>query len=134
MSVDGSRWLGLCDQVAEHSALRVGTLSHRHLVARQQAAPWNTARAAAKSTVKRMQVPPGFRVELVAADLSGQPFTAPTTPYTPQSVAVLRLQLRCLSKVMTFAQLDIDSHVLEAFDDEDCAFAEEIGIIVEEIF
>ena len=32
------------------------------------------------------------------------------------------------------AQLDIDSHVLEAFDDEDRAFAEEIGIIVEEIF
>ncbi len=48
-------------------------------------------------------------IEIDAADLAGQPFTAPPAPYAPQSQAVLRLQLSCFAEEMTFAQLSIDS-------------------------
>lgn len=48
-------------------------------------------------------------VELSSASLTGRPFTAPSTGYTSQSLAVLRLELACYSKDMTFSQLAIDS-------------------------
>ncbi|NQU23388.1 MAG: type VI secretion system baseplate subunit TssF [Candidatus Nealsonbacteria bacterium] len=48
-------------------------------------------------------------IELAAAGLSVRPFTAPNVPYASQSVAALRLELRCFSKEMTFAQLDVNS-------------------------
>lgn len=47
-------------------------------------------------------------IELASARLSGRPFAAPQTPYLPKSVAVLRLQLRCLSKEITFAKLPLN--------------------------
>ena len=48
-------------------------------------------------------------VELAAAGLSIRPFTTPNVPCASQSVAVLRLELCCFSKEMTFAQLDVNS-------------------------
>src|SRR5262245_45358615 len=48
-------------------------------------------------------------IELVSAILSGRPFTAPVTPYSSQATAVLRLELACMSKDLTFAQLTLDS-------------------------
>jgi len=48
-------------------------------------------------------------VELVSAGLFSRPFTAPATPHTGDSVAVLRLELQCLAKELTFAKLDLAS-------------------------
>ncbi len=48
-------------------------------------------------------------VELMSADLTARPFSAPVTSHTPRSLAVLRLQLRCLSSEMTFSQLEMKS-------------------------
>lgn len=47
-------------------------------------------------------------VTLRAADLRARPFAAPVTPFSPQAVAVLRLELGCMSKDVTFAKLDLD--------------------------
>ena len=48
-------------------------------------------------------------IELTAAGLTGHPFTAPSTPHASKTMAVLRLELSCFSKEMTFAQLEMDS-------------------------
>lgn len=48
-------------------------------------------------------------IRLAEAELAGQPFTAPPTPYSSRAVAVLRLELKCLDPKMAFAQLPIDS-------------------------
>jgi type VI secretion system protein ImpG len=48
-------------------------------------------------------------VEVGAATLAGRPLTAPTTPFSPRAQAVLRLELRCLSKDMTFPQMSLES-------------------------
>jgi len=48
-------------------------------------------------------------IVLDAAELTGRPFTAPTTRYSPDSMAVLRLELRCFGKEMTFSQLEMES-------------------------
>jgi len=50
-----------------------------------------------------------WQIELAAAQVAGQPFAAPSTPYTPGAVAVLRLQLNCFAKEMRFGQLSIDT-------------------------
>jgi len=46
-----------------------------------------------------------FPVELKLAELRGQPFTAPSVRFAGDSLAVLRLQLKCFSDKVTFAQL-----------------------------
>ncbi len=48
-------------------------------------------------------------IELVSAEIQGRPFTAPQTAYTPEAAAVLRLELVCFAKEMTFGNLAIDS-------------------------
>jgi type VI secretion system protein ImpG len=48
-------------------------------------------------------------VELASAALTGRPFAAPPTVFTSKAHAVLRLQLNCLAKEMTFAQLSLDT-------------------------
>jgi type VI secretion system protein ImpG len=48
-------------------------------------------------------------IELTAASLTGRPLTAPATRHTALSSAVLRLQLQCYGKEMTFSKLSIDS-------------------------
>jgi type VI secretion system protein ImpG len=47
-------------------------------------------------------------VELTAAELTGPPFTAPSVPYMSKTTAVLRLQLRCFAKELTFGKLAVD--------------------------
>jgi len=46
-------------------------------------------------------------IELTSAEIASRPFTAPETGCSPQSLAVLRLQLRCFDKAMTFSQLKV---------------------------
>jgi type VI secretion system protein ImpG len=48
-------------------------------------------------------------VELTAASLTGRPFAAPRTRYSTNAVAVLRIQLQCFGKEMTFTQLGMES-------------------------
>jgi len=48
-------------------------------------------------------------IALTSAGLAGRPFSAPATPFTAESVAVLRLELTCYAQDMTFAQLATDS-------------------------
>jgi len=48
-------------------------------------------------------------VELAAAGLTSRPFVAPATSHTADSVAVLRLELQCTAKELTFAQLAVPS-------------------------
>jgi len=48
-------------------------------------------------------------IEVVAANLLSRPFAAPAVPRTAEAVAVLRIELRCFSKEMTFAQLALPS-------------------------
>lgn len=48
-------------------------------------------------------------IELLSASLVSRPFTAPATPSTAEAVAVLRLELQCLGKEITFGQLDLSS-------------------------
>ena len=48
-------------------------------------------------------------VELTAASLTGRPFAAPRTAYSSNAVAVLRIQLQCFGKEMTFAQMGMES-------------------------
>ncbi len=44
-------------------------------------------------------------VEVVSATLAGRPFSAPPVPQAAEAVAVLRVQLKCYAKEVTFAQL-----------------------------
>jgi type VI secretion system protein ImpG len=48
-------------------------------------------------------------IEVVSATLTGRPFTAPPVPGVGDAAAVLRLELRCVSKSMRFAQLVMQS-------------------------
>ena len=48
-------------------------------------------------------------IEVTGATLTGRPLTAPTTRHNPEAFGVLRLQLRCLSKNVTFSQLSMSS-------------------------
>ena len=48
-------------------------------------------------------------VELTAATLTGRPLAAPRTAHSAEAVAVLRLQLRCFAKEMTFQRLPLES-------------------------
>jgi type VI secretion system protein ImpG len=48
-------------------------------------------------------------IEVVGASLMSRPFAAPATSHTADSVAVLRLELQCLTKELTFAQLAMPS-------------------------
>ncbi len=48
-------------------------------------------------------------IELTAAQLQGQPFSAPKIDLPAEPDAVLRLQLQCYSKDVTFSQLKADS-------------------------
>ena len=48
-------------------------------------------------------------IELTAASLTGRPLAAPATRHTSSAAAVLRLQLQCYGKEMTFAKLSLDS-------------------------
>jgi type VI secretion system protein ImpG len=48
-------------------------------------------------------------IEIVGASVISRPFTAPPTPYTADAVAVLRLELECRAKELTFAQLAMPS-------------------------
>jgi len=48
-------------------------------------------------------------LELTSASLKGQPFTAPSTRLTPNSLAVVRLELKCFSDKVTFEQVPLGS-------------------------
>ncbi len=48
-------------------------------------------------------------VEMRGASLASAPFVAPATPFNSKSAAVVRLSQRCLSKDVTFAQLEMPS-------------------------
>jgi len=48
-------------------------------------------------------------IELASASLTSRPFAAPATPHTADSVAVLRLELQCTAKELTFSQLAVPS-------------------------
>lgn len=48
-------------------------------------------------------------IELVSASLSSRPFTAPGGPVASRAQAVLRLELKCYSKEMTFKKLNLRS-------------------------
>ena len=48
-------------------------------------------------------------VELVSASLAGRPFSAPAVSFTAGALAVVRLELKCFSAEMTFADLVMPS-------------------------
>ncbi len=48
-------------------------------------------------------------IEIVGASLMSRPFAAPATPHTADAVAVLRLEMQCQGKELTFAQLAMPS-------------------------
>ncbi len=48
-------------------------------------------------------------IEVASAELIGRPFTAPATRLSSQAEAVIRIQLRCISKGVTFGQLALNS-------------------------
>jgi len=48
-------------------------------------------------------------VEVTAADLRSQPFTAPRTIHNPNALAVLRIRLQCFGKDISFRQLGMES-------------------------
>jgi type VI secretion system protein ImpG len=48
-------------------------------------------------------------VELTSASLAGRPLAAPRTRHAADATAVLRIQLQCLSKDVTFKQLGMES-------------------------
>ena len=48
-------------------------------------------------------------IRVTSASFAGRPLTAPITPHNPEAFAVLRLQLQCISKEMTFSKLSLAS-------------------------
>lgn len=52
---------------------------------------------------------PMWPVEVEQAEIASRPLPAPATPRSADAVAVLRLRLRCLSKEVTFDQIEAES-------------------------